>query len=304
MLFTAAADLHITNKTPTNRKGDYFSQVIDKFEFILNLSENTDSKVLVVAGDFFDSAQVSYKITRRVLESIQKSDVRILAISGQHDVRYHGLSLDNTPLGILQTAKAIQILKPDSTIEINGISFMGCSWGEEPKIEADVLVMHLMVTKKGELWPGQTNYSTAHSILRKYQFAQCIISGDNHLPHALRVDNRIQINPGSMLRSTKSQINHQPRVYQINTSDWSFKKIKIPILPAEEVFDFSKITIEEMKDESKKIAEEKIKNFINTLPKNEREKPNFINILQNVIEQTKPNDAVKKIIASTIEEIS
>ena len=306
MQFTAVADIHIHSKVPKNRKGDYLQQVIDKFEFILKTAEKTDSRILVVAGDFFDTARAKYKVTNKILKLLQKyKEVKVLVIAGQHDLNYHTGGLDNTPLGILETSKAVTILRPDSITNIDGISFIGCSWNEIPEMEADVLVIHKMIVKKEPLWPGQTNYSTSYSILRKYPWSKVIISGDNHLHHTLRTkDNRIQINCGSIMRSTKSQIEFQPRVYQVDSLNWKIKSIKIPCLLPEEVFDFSKITIEEMKEDYKKEAEEKIASFISTLPKNQQEKPNFQKILSNVVENTKPNKDVKNIINKLMEEIS
>jgi len=169
--------------------------------------------------------------------------------------------------------------------------------------------MHRMITKSGELFPGQTNYSSAHAIMRKYPWAQCIISGDNHAPHALRIEgnewgHRLQVNCGSLVRSTKSQIGFQPRAYLIDISKWTAKPVKINCLPDEEVFDFGKITISEIKEDAKKAAEEKIADFISTLPKNEKEKPNFKLILNNVIAHANPKASVKTIIANTMERIS
>jgi len=311
MKFISGADLHIHSKTPENRKGDYYKQIMEKFEKLLEITTKySDENLLVIAGDFFDSAKVKYEVTNKILKLLQKyKEVKVLAIPGQHDLHYHVNGLDNTPLGILSTCKSVTILNPVDKVEIAGTSFVGTGWNEEPKTEADVLVTHQMITKKGELWPGQTNYSSAHAILRKRSWAKCVLSGDNHAPHSLRIKDgegghRLQINSGSLVRSTKSQIDFEPRVYLVDTLDWKAKAIKIPCLPAEEVFDFNKITINEMKEESKKEAEKKIAEFISTLPKNDKERPDFKTILSNVVEHADPKQTVKNIINETMERIS
>jgi len=302
--FIACADLHIHSKVPENRKGDYYGQVIKKFSKLLEITEKHSApKLLVVAGDFFDAPNVPYKVANKVLEIIKNSDVTILVVPGQHDLRYHVSGLDNTPLGILKTSGQVTVLTPQLT-RCKGINFVGAGWNEEPEDEADVLVMHRMVTKKGELWPGQTNYSTAHSILRKYPWAKCIITGDNHMPHALRTKDKLQVNCGSLVRSTKSQIGFQPRCWIIDSSTWKAKPVKIPCLPDEDVFDFNKIVIEEAKEDAKAEAEAKIAEFIDTLPKNDRERPNFKKILNNVVDHAEPKDSVRSIINSTMERVS
>ncbi|MCP4371992.1 MAG: metallophosphoesterase [Deltaproteobacteria bacterium] len=304
--FVACADLHIHSKVPKNRKGDYYGQVLTKFGHLLRLTAKYSiPKLLVVAGDFFDAPNVPYKVANKVMAMIKESEVHIMVVPGQHDLRYHVSGLENTPLGVLQTSGQVEILTPKmSKTTYGGVSFVGAGWNEEPEEEADVLVMHRMVTKKGELWPGQTNYSTAHAIMRKYPWAECIITGDNHLPHALRWEGRLQINCGSMVRSTKSQIGFQPRCWLVDTSTWKTKPLKIPCLPDEEVFDFNKITIEEMKEDAKAEAEAKIAEFIGTLPKNDKERPNFKKILGNVVDFAKPKTSVKNIINETMERVS
>lgn len=310
MIFVASADLHIHSKVPENRKGDYYGQVMKKFEKLLEITTKySDENLLVVAGDFFDSPSVQYKVVRLVMEKLIDANVKVLVVPGQHDLRYHVTGLDNTPLGILSTCKLVTILNPTDKVEIAGTSFIGSGWNEEPETEANVLITHRMITKSGELWPGQTNYSSAHAILRKYPWASCIISGDNHAPHALRIkggidEHRLQVNCGSLVRSTKSQIGFQPRAYLIDISKWTAKPVKIPCLPDKEVFDFNKITIEEMKDESKGEAEKKIAEFINTLPKNDAERPNFKKILNNVVQFAEPKQGVKDIINETMERVS
>jgi len=307
MKFICAADLHISDKCPKSRKGNYFEQIIKKFEQILIITKNkTNSKLLTIAGDFFDSPTVPYKVTKTVLNIINKYDLTILVVSGQHDTRYHVSGLDNTPLGILQESGAVKILKNDEVFNFKNVSFIGAGWNEEPKEEADVLVIHRMVTKRGELWPGQTNYSTAHAILRKYPWAKCIISGDNHIPHSLRLSKgeyKLQVNCGSMMRSTKTQIDYQPRCWVIDSANWKAKPIKIGCLPYDAVFDLNQIEIDETKEDAKKEAEEKIAEFINTLPNTEKERPNYKNILNTVIDQIKPKKNVLNIINQTMERI-
>jgi len=288
MKFIACADIHLSDKCPKSRKGNYFKQILVKFEYILKRTQKTDSKLLVIAGDFFDTTKAKYKVTNKI----------------QHDLNYHVSGLDNTPLGILETAGAISILNNKTTITIGGVTFIGAGWNEKPKEQADVLVIHRMIVKKGELWAGQTNYSTAHAILRKYPWAKCIISGDNHLPHSLRTKNKLQINCGSMVRSTKAQINYQPRCWIIDTEKWETKPIKIKCLASDDVFDMNQIEIDETKDDAKREAEEKIAAFIDTLPNTEKEKPNYKSILSNVIDQTKPKKNVMNIINQTMERIN
>ena len=307
MNFIACADLHITDKVPANRKPDYYLECLDKFEQILQIASESDMKLLVVAGDMFDSTKVSYGVTRKIMEIMNQyieNKLEVFVVPGQHDCNYHFGSLLNTPLGILETAGLVKVLETGKHYFKKGVSFVGTGWNEEPESQGEVLVTHQMVTYKGELWPGQTNYSTSHAILRKYPWAKLIISGDNHLPHLVESEGRLQINCGSMLRKSKDQIEFLPRVWSVDTEYWTTSPIFLKIKPAEDVFDLDKIELEEITDIAKKEADEKIKAFIQTLPETEKERPNFKLILQSVVKQTNPSEEVVKIINSIMEKVS
>ena len=302
--FIACADLHLNNRRPLNRFGDYYNQILNKFAQLLGfVKRDSDLNLAVVAGDFFDSPTVPYKVVRKVIKMITECEVEILVVPGQHDLRYHVSGLDNTPLGVLDASQQVTILRPNKIVTYNGITFAGAGWDEEPEIKADVLALHRMVTKKNPLWEGQKDFSTAGKILKKYPWAKCIISGDNHMPHTFRKNGRIQINCGSMVRSTKTQINFEPRVYLVNSKTWKIKPLKFKIEPPEDVFDFEKIKQSEMKQEAKDKAEKLIARFIDTLPNKAKEKPSFKLILKSVIKDVNPNTNVKKIINKIMETV-
>jgi len=302
----AAADLHIHDRKPENRTGDYFRQVLNKFEQIVKITHQEKASLLI-AGDFFDSPSVSYNVVRSILAIIKKYKVPIYTISGQHDQRYHVSGLSNTPLGLLYETGYVN----DLTLPINAEKgFIGASWGEEPKSEADVLVLHRMVTKDGPLWHGQENFISAKELLKQYPWAKVVITGDNHLPHLVNYLGRYQLNCGSMMRSSKDQIDHKPAVYQIkiiDDGDFTNKprividEIPLVIEPASRVFDLNKIQKENIQKELTEDAQKKIENFINTLPVTEDEKPNFKTSLHTVMESIKPSEKVKSIVNSIME---
>src|SRR6056297_1273436 len=101
--FIACADLHISDKSPSKRTKEYPEQVLSKLNQILKITKKkTHTNFLVIAGDFFDSPMVSYDTTRKVIKILRKHNVEIFCIPGQHDIRYHQIGLQNTPLGILK----------------------------------------------------------------------------------------------------------------------------------------------------------------------------------------------------------
>jgi DNA repair exonuclease SbcCD nuclease subunit len=298
--FVATADLHITDQRPKNRKDNYFETILNKFEQILEITkEKTHTNLLVVAGDFFDSPTVPYKVTKEIITIIKRHNVEILAVPGQHDQRYHQSGLNNTPFGVLVASGLIKT-KSEDFPEIQGIG-----WNEKPTHESKILFIHTMVTEKLALFPGQENYVNAQELLEMYPFAELIISGDNHKPHLVKYKNRVQLNCGSIIRKSKDQIDYEPAVWGVKIEPKiKIEKIPLKIKPPQEVFDFDRIEKDEIQDEIKNEAQEFINKFIETLEDEETINLNFSNIIQKVVEETKPNDRVKQTIYNIMEKIA
>lgn len=302
MKVLCCADLHISNKKPKFRKGDYLKQCLDKFEFILKIASDTHA-VIVVAGDFFDSATVPYAVTEAVCSLIVQYKRPILMVPGQHDVHFHNLDMSNTPMGILLSTLLMIRVQPHTSYFHEGITFRGAGWGEESKHPAenptDFLIMHKMVVNKEPLFEGQTDYIEASKLMKEYSWARCIITGDNHKPHIVETKKSLHINCGSMMRSSRSQTEHTPAIYLVDTRTWNFETIHIPVLPVEEVFDLKKIEhakqVEEIKENAAQKVEE-IQKFIASLSTSQEDQPDFHTILSQIIIQQKPVQQVKDLL--------
>lgn len=315
MKLLVTADLHITNKRPQNRKDDYFETCMNKFEQILDIARREEVEGILVAGDFFDSPTVPYFVTKRVIELINDYYTALYVVPGQHDLRYHTSGLDNTPMGMLLTSGKVYLLHPDTKYNIRNTTIVGAGWNEEPSTEGDILVMHRMITMDGALFAGQdeSEYTTGHQLLHKYKWAKCIITGDNHQRfrvvsgsdgNGLNSDGRVLYNCGSMMRSSKSQVNYCPVVRLIDTDHWTFDSTEeLNIKPSEEVFNFEKMDREELFQEEKKRASEDIAYFVKSLETTEENKPDFKSVLQQVVAQVNPGNKVENIINKVMEEV-
>ena len=304
MKFIAAADIHITDEAPVYRKDDYFETCIDKFTQILKITKQ-EADLLVIAGDFFNSAYVPYEVTRQIASMIKKFGVKILLVPGQHDLRYHKYNLKDTPLGVLVSSRVVALLKHNKVFSFQGVSFIGSGWSKEPTEKADVLVTHRMVTHKGELWPGQTDFQTSDEMLKKYSWAKIIISGDNHIPHFNKTGNRIQVNCGGIMRSTKAQLEHKPRVWLLDSTKMSIEKKFLTIKPYEEVFNLQKIKEDEEKKEQKEeqneILDENVQYLLEVLQKDKQNKPEFKKVIDAVLTESEYSSDVKELVYDIIE---
>ena len=304
MHILAASDLHITNKTPINRKDDYPKSCLNKFKQLLNLTMKTKYKTLLIGGDFFDSHTAPYSVTKQIVNILYSfPEVNIYVVPGQHDQRWHRTGLDNTPLGLLSEYPNVSILKNDKVTKIGKITVIGAGWNEEPKKKADILVTHQMVIKKEKLFPNQKNYSKGISLLtKKYPWAKCIISGDNHAPFKIQYKGRFLVNCGSMMRKSKDQTTHEPRAWLINVNKWTATSHKLKVLSTEDVFDFDKIANEELKEEIREEAEKEIDKFIASLPSSTKNKVSPKITLKHVIKEIKPKKEAIQLINEIMEE--
>lgn len=304
MKFIASADFHIPAKAPRNRKDKYFDTVMGKVEWILSFAQEHNA-VLAVAGDIFDTSKVSNDVIRQVIALMRMYGVEIYVVPGQHDLIYHTKGMGNTPLAILEAAECVTILDGSHgcmSNESHEIIFWGAGWESENEFDMDtgpcnIVLAHTLVTKEGPLFPGQTNFISAEGICNKYPDADWIISGDNHLPHVHESNlSNININCGSIVRKNKDQIDYKPAVWLCDTEDGSYEQIFIPIVPGIDVFDLSKIELDEKKAESKIHLDALVEKI-----KTKTGKPDFKVILRNVVKEAKPIKAVKDIVNDIME---
>lgn len=301
-MFVAAADLHLRDKTPKYRKDDFCTNQFLKFEQLIDYTvTNTTSNILVIAGDIFDSKGVNYATVIRAMGLIMYYNVEILLVPGQHDLRYHRQRLEDTPLGVLLKLSNVHLLNPNKvfTPDTSDIAtFIGAGWNEEPKVKANILVTHRMVTEDGPLWPNQTDYISGKALLKKYKDYEFIISGDNHRPHKTKFKNRVNINCGSMCRTNKDQYNYKPAFWHVHESG-KITKVPYKIKKASEVFDQDKIVRDETFEENKKRFQEVTDNISTKTPK-----PDFERILLNIIKEAGASSEAKELIALKMEELN
>lgn len=299
-MFVASGDIHFKDKTPRYRKDEFSITQFLKFKQLLKYTaQKTKYAVLLLAGDIFDSKGVSYATVVKAMELIRAYPIEILLVPGQHDLRYHRQGLAGTPLGVLLQLDNVHLLQPDKVNKIvTNFKFMGAGWEEEPiGTQGDVLVTHRMVTKTSGLWPGHTDFTTGKKLLQKYPQFKYIISGDNHKPHIIEHNGRININTGSMMRTNKDQYSYRPAFWHITKK--GVQKIAFKIKNSVDVFDTVKIS----QDEKVKKNNEKFKDLTDQVG-DYTQKPNFERILKSVIVDVKPSKAAITDIQQRMERLN
>lgn len=222
------ADLHITDKAPICREQEEFMKaVVDKITFLRKLQRQHKCPI-VVAGDFFNKHNPSHYLLGLVLRMWPRWS-KTYVVAGQHDLPANSIAqLERSGLEVLCSAGRVSFLsreRPTYHTYNNSCETLlldGRSWGEElPMIYpyesgpyAPILVMHKHVIHGRKPWPGCTSPQAKNLLRELPKEYQVIVTGDNHIPFVYESeDERMVINPGSMLRMSADQKLHKPRVY-------------------------------------------------------------------------------------------
>ena len=311
MKLIVCSDFHITDKCPRARTDEnYLDTCCEKVKQILEYAANNKIEYVLQAGDFFDSHRASDYIKQRVisllLEYKNNYGVHMMVVFGQHDLRFHNSNIENTPLKVLEQAKAIHILNPDPIyLDSGNVRVYGASWNEEPNTELDSNVVNILVTHrmviKDKLWEQQEGGTYIKNLFRQFPH-DFIITGDNHqhLIYTINQKGKVRhaINCGSLLRSNITQMEHTPSFYVIDTETKDIARILLDIAPIDTVMQV------EQEIENKRVNDD-LMQFIEEVQKNsEQSEENVLDFIRAVQYQAERADApIANIINNILEEV-
>ncbi len=282
MKLAILGDLHIRSTAPENRIDNYKESLFEKLKFVFNIAyEHT----VLLPGDVFDGPNQSNAMLIECIELLRNKEIH--AIYGQHDMKFR--TIGNTALDVLI---ASEIVENEPLCKLAKSVFLySCSYNESvPEITTDgfnILLLHEMVIEE-KLWDAQTDYKWANTLLRRTKF-DLIASGDNHRSFFIDYKGKHLINCGSLMRSSKDQINHKPCYVIYDTDRREYKVYYIPVKPASEVFDMQKIEIEKKRDE-------KLAAFVDGLIEGEELGLNFSANLETTLNKSGVHSSIVSII--------
>jgi len=304
--YITSSDWHVRFKNPRRRKDFFYGSQKMKVRKILRLYDELTCDGLLVAGDIFDSSTTPYLCVGDYISMfLSRSKVKFISIFGQHDLRFHSLkSKKNTPLwSFLKALRTSTIDQNPFLDEKVGINIYGTSWSQQiPVIKSDddsfnILLIHTMVTEDNPLFPGQAprSYTEATKLLKKASGFNVVISGDNHQSFSLFKNNRLLINPGTIVRKSWSERHHLPRVGILTIySDYSFdfEWKYIPVAPIESVFKEEKAGA----DVDDSTFDPELEEFLKSLKSHTLVKPDFVNDLVSSLDVLDDQEVVDIIL--------
>jgi len=252
MRILVLGDLHLRSTTPERRReADFKAVCLGKLAQALDIAKREECRAIVQPGDFFDAPLPPGELladTIRLLRDKTPPDCPILAIHGQHDLRFHAAgAAKGSGLAVLRAAGLIRLLGAEP-IKVGDCQFYGASWGEQPprlrrgRSEGlRVLAAHAMVGDK-PLWPGHELTGPAAYVKRNPGYDLYVL-GDYHYPWMwVTINGPPAMNAGCMVRKNASEreLEHQPRVLLLETDGMSFWPQGIDHAPAAKAFDLDR----------------------------------------------------------------
>jgi len=241
------ADWHIRATAPECRLDDFLSAMWKKVEYVLKLTRTHNCPILL-AGDLGHHSQWPNWLIEKLQRLIEKYNVPIVMIPGQHDLPNHNIGLwyksavgilskkHLKVLGLIYDINTSKIVNNKNAWDDNAFLAIGYPYGVEiqkpyaSKEEVPIAMAHQMVIDNKQDWPGQ-KASTATGLLRKFSGYKLILTGDNHKPFVVKYKGRLLVNPGSLMRTTAAQADHKPRVYLWDSEANEVEPFYLPIDP-------------------------------------------------------------------------
>lgn len=292
-------DLHITNRSPARRKDNYFETILGKLKQAFDIFTQEKCFYVIQVGDFFDSPTVANRVIAEVNKLLLTYPQRLFSLAGQHDLSGHNLgTLPNSPLAILESANALQILgesivhtKKDQS---DPVYFYGASFGEDvPPVEDpnafNILVTHRMIGNR-PLFPGQ-ELENPRAFLKANPGYNLVLCGDYHYSFYDEYQGRKILNPGCIVRKNLNDVREglQPKVCVVSIPDLTIQDFPLDCNSVEEVFDLTKV-------EDSSPNKQSLEKFINRLKDSEAAKVGWKSMLSDVLQEKNVSTTVQEII--------
>ncbi len=303
------ADIHIPHSVsyqPICREDDYWSAFQEKIEFICKIQKEYDNIPILDGGDLCNRYRLDPEVEAWCINNLP---LNIFTIPGNHEIPDHNLNyLHKSSLSVFEASECLSIIQlmrtSKSCTKEESFDIYGFPYGRDIivklfakiKDRKSIALIHTMVyPSRYKAISDKIQYTNGFTLLRKMKDFDLIITGHNHDSFIVKSNGRILINPGSLMRSSASQKNYQPRIFLWYQKDNRIEPIDIPI---------RKEVISDKHIRKQKEEENRMNAFIESLHISEKEKDSEINFEKNMeifLRENKIKQSVQSIIAEVME---
>lgn len=294
-------DIHLSGKTPINRKDNYLDSIFLKLKEIILIAKKNKCGSIISGGDNLDSPIISLPICDKFIDIIEESKIPFYTVWGNHDEQFHNseVSKSTTLQHMFNRSFLINCLNVIETNEIYIKAFHyfhNCEKTikeeglfHDKKDKFTIAIVHALITEK------RLPYSAMHvyykDIKSNYNY---ILVAHNHHPFNFKIDGTQILDIGCIGRRKIDEQNIEPSVLLIDANTKKFEIIKLKsVKSSEKVFDLEKI-------EKIKQFEGNIDKFIHSL---DNIKFQSLDVRGRIMEIAKETKVEKEIVDEIIDRI-
>ena len=226
MKFIVLADIHFREEAPECRlestNAEWLATFSAKMRFVTELARKQKVSGIFVAGDLFHSWRTNRdEFIVWVIKQLNhwRSVCPVYTIPGNHDsMGGKEEELYRTPYQMLAEAGVIHDLPSKPLKQVACYLYT-----KEDRLESHckIVMAHKMLWHNSAPFPGAPETGNIEWFVRNRLNPECrlLISGDNHKPFLVEVDDCTVINCGSFSRQEASQIDYKPAVWVVEMDD-------------------------------------------------------------------------------------
>jgi exonuclease SbcD len=225
-----AADLHLSNIQPVNRKDSVEFASLYKLEYILKRARETGSKV-IFGGDIFETPRPSYAFFNKLVSLFSKyTDVEVYSNIGNHDIEGANFKLEDTAIFTLFQSSLIRRIPSTESILIDGMSVQALDYTVTIPEGAEVLgsgikkilVAHLPIIVK------ETPFYK-HILTKNFKTnADLVLCGHIHERFLDKQGSTTYLSPSCIVRRKINEKDIAPAFYKITTDSIEEETIPLP----------------------------------------------------------------------------
>jgi len=258
MKFIYITDPHISAKGPSSRTDNYLDTCIAKLGEVAGYAQANHIPYIILGGDMFDSPSQNYTTLLRVMNLLAGYDLVTWYINvGNHDLfGWNPDTYQRTALRFLEYLPNVRVLKDRTLFEFPRSSctpshiYLYPIWSKYER-EGDVSALNVEFPSQSKRYiivlPHtmlvEKSFVSAHVSIEQIDWERTgdmILGSHYHPGYETQIinrtangvlDQRIVMNPGSLLRTSKSSEQHVPSflVIEIDGSTFGVKSRKIPL---------------------------------------------------------------------------
>lgn len=267
IVFLAVGDLHLADNPPGSRVDPYRETTLGKVVMVSEIAQKLNAVGVLFTGDIFHldrASRNSHNLVRSLIEVLNRFTCPCFCAPGNHDLKNDRLdSLPHQPLGVVFESGVMKQLTPEGfllaspppeefTVRVAATSYdevapLARCW-EVKKGGADYLltVGHFYATMKGGGYYGKACPSYSEMAPTP---TDLFVLGHFHDDRGIqRVGDKFFVGPGSLTRGIldSDSLTRAVKIVVIELTrengvvSPSFKAVRLPVAPANEVFDLVK----------------------------------------------------------------